>query len=94
MNAAWIITVDHISEGKYSAVGRIGPQSATLDEKAIRAHPDRQRFKMYDDDRELYYEGLLIGGDGFEPLDDFGTPNAGCSYITYKDTDSGEWRIL
>ena len=40
------------------------------------------QFWMYDDDDECYYEGMLYGDyDGFEPLDDFGMPNAGCVHI-------------
>ena len=47
---------------------------------------------MYDGDGELYYEGrfmdtTLDGHDlpetAFGPLDDFGTPNAGCTHIKY-----------
>jgi hypothetical protein len=31
---------------------------------------------------ELYYTGYIYGEyDGFEPLDDFGTPNAGAVHI-------------
>lgn len=47
-------------------------------------------FKMYDDDGFLYYTGayVVVRGhedecDGFEPLDDFGTPNAGAVRIDY-----------
>jgi len=38
-------------------------------------------------DSELYYEGYLVGGDDFEPLDDFGMPDAGATEIRYN----GEW---
>ena len=39
-------------------------------------------FTMYDDDDNCYYQGMIYGNyDGFEPLDDFGMPNAGCTYI-------------
>jgi len=40
------------------------------------------KFQMFDDDMNLYYEGKIIGNySGFEPLDDFGMPNAGCTSI-------------
>jgi hypothetical protein len=40
---------------------------------------------MKDDDGITYYEGEIYGDyDGFEPLDDFGTPNAGAVSIWYK----------
>lgn len=45
-------------------------------------------FKMYDDDGILCYHGEIYGEyDGFEPLDDFGAPNDGCTAIKIN----GEW---
>jgi hypothetical protein len=42
------------------------------------------KFQKFDDDMNLYYEGKIVGDyDGFEPLDDFGMPNAGCTLIWY-----------
>lgn len=39
-------------------------------------------FTMYDDDNNCYYQGMIYGDyTGFEPLNDFGMPNAGCTYI-------------
>jgi len=32
--------------------------------------------------------------EGFEPLDDFGTPAAGCTSIKYKNPKTGAWEIL
>ena len=49
---------------------------------------NKARFKMYDDDGILCYRGEIYGEyDGFEPLDDFGAPNDGCTAITIN----GEW---
>lgn len=77
---AWVITVDHIET---DAVGTIGPGGATMDVDAIKkagAH-----FRMYDADGELYYQGYICGDySGFEPLDDFGTPNAGATDIRMR----------
>lgn len=51
-------------------------------------------FKMYDDDGEWYYTGLIVGEfDKREPLDDFGLPNAGCTEIRYKN-DEGKWEAV
>ena len=57
--------------------------------------PNAERFHMMDDDGEIYYGGLIQGTDylGFEPLDDFGMPNAGCTEIHYINAD-GEWEQL
>lgn len=90
MTYCWTITVDHIRDPKArpgtnaNAVGLVGPRGAKLSHEEIVKHPDAQRFEMYDDDTELYYEGYLVGGDGFEPLDDFGEPNAGATEIWYN----------
>lgn len=71
----WKITKDHIDSG--DAVGTEGPHD--LDEN-ITSNPTR--FSLYDDDNICYYEGMLYGNfDGLEPLDDYGTPNAGCTYV-------------
>jgi hypothetical protein len=50
---------------------------------------------MLDDDGIVYYYGKIVGDgcEGFEPLRDFGTPNAGCTSIQYKD-DDGLWKWL
>ncbi len=71
----WIITKDRIEDGR--AVGTVGPRDANDN---VTSNPTR--FSMWDDDDICYYEGMLYGNfDGFEPLDDFGTPNAGCANI-------------
>lgn len=72
----WTITKDHI-EGRRSITG---PRDADLTVTHNRAH-----FVMKDADGETYYEGEIYGDyTGFEPLDDFGTPNAGASSIFYN----------
>ena len=72
---------DHTAEGPagtyQNAEGITGPK---------RPSPSKENeagFKMYDGDGELYYEGVISGKySGFEPLDDFGRPNAGCVSIS------------
>lgn len=52
-------------------------------------------FRLLDDDGEVYYEGLSTDCDSdraFDPLDDYGTPNAGCTEIQYKR--GGAWVTL
>ena len=60
-----------------------------------------RKFKIYDDDGELYYTGLYIGpddgdlgDDAFGPLDDFGMPNAGATEIRYLNRETGEYETL
>ena len=70
----WVITKDRIDPGMHSRVGTVGPHDA---DDEITSNPES--FSLYDDDNICYYEGMLYGDfEGFEPLDDFGTPNAGC----------------
>ena len=60
-----------IDSGKASYAAMFTPFAARM--------PDR--FVMKDDDKNTYYGGLLYCGCGFEPLDDFGMPNAGATEI-------------
>ena len=80
----WTITKDHLDgDNSNSRVGTVGPFDA---DDAVTSNPTS--FSMYDDDDILYYEGMLYGDyEGFEPLDDFGTPIAGC----VKMKLDGEW---
>ena len=93
MSYSWIITIDHIEgETLDSAVGVVGPSSSLHNwEKFPNAG---EAFKMYDCDGDIYYSGRITGDyGGFEPLDDFGTPNAGCATIKYADGE-GCWETL
>ena len=87
---AWRINEDQISDGgpegtNGNAIGMLGPRSITPEQEARLKDGAGEEFKMYDDDGEHYYTGRIIGDySGFEPLDDFGTPNAGAVDIRYK----------
>lgn len=94
----WKITKDLIAEpgtpmgSNLNAVGVGGPR----DSKALTDVEMPFRFRMYDDDGILYYEGITDAdpekGDEdsvFMPLDGFGTPNAGATRIDYLI--NGKW---
>lgn len=111
---AWIIDVDKIASEEdkrenpdgacnLNAVGLMGP--STISEEAqelLRDKKNGTKFKMYDDDGELYYKGRFIldpkededEEDEFQPLDNFGTPNAGCSHIKYRNPETKTWDVL
>ena len=76
----WAITRDYIDNG--AETGLTGPRNFT-------PHTANETaFRLYDDDGGLYYAGKMWGDfEGFEPLDDFGTPNAGCTEIKLRDSD-------
>jgi hypothetical protein len=92
---AWIITRDHIADvtieaGTNSdAAGVTGPHNQVAELKS----GEGKAFRMLDDDGNLYYTGRIIGNhSGFEPLEDFGTPNAGCTEIRYLNNH--KWETL
>lgn len=79
----WIITKDHCTD-EYCPRDDAGRRSMNYDE--AKAASLVYRFRMYDDDDILYYEGLSDNCDSeraFGPLDNFGKPNAGCTSIFY-----------
>jgi hypothetical protein len=98
---AWIITRDLLHEqgiDNESSVGVYGPGGVSDVAYNKLKRGDGHMFLMYDDDDELYYEGLLLGDptshQGFQPLDGYGMPNAGCTYIKYYNATTKEWEIL
>lgn len=99
---AWLITIDRLllaeapPKQSRSRVGTIGPSGCALTEDDIKFLP-HTKFRLFDDDGELYYEGLFVGDItselAFGPLDDFGEPDAGCTRIDYEYPD-GKWRPM
>ena len=82
----WVITKDHVSSaGEKSDEGRCSTGYPHV-------RGPWHEFRIYDDDGELYYEGKS-SSKSFDPLDDFGTPNAGATSIAYRNK-SGEWVVL
>ena len=77
----WTITNDLVDDGK-----KVGTSSCNFDE--AKATLLSHRFRLLDDDGEVYYEGLSDDCDSegaFAPLDDFGQSYAGCTEIHYSD---------
>lgn len=96
---AWIITHDYNAAigskpgTNENAKGISGPNGS--EEWLKVKDTDIRRFRMFDGDRICYYEGFASrrpNETGFEPLEDFGAPNAGCSYIEYLE--NGKWEVL
>lgn len=99
-NPGWIITRDYIAwdgepEGtNLNAKGVVGPRTynGATDTTALPI-----KFKLYDDDGELYYDGRMNEdamaefGEG-DPLYCFGLPNAGATTLKYNE--DGEWKVL
>jgi hypothetical protein len=103
---AWIITKDKIADptereaSNCNAKGLTGPSTATeADVKRLQAG-EGKRFRMLDDDGEIYYYGRQLetsecteayetgyyGSESdFAPLDNFGAPNAGCTELQFDN---------
>jgi hypothetical protein len=80
---AWIITYDHVDECP-RLFGSFG------DIKELR-YP----FRLYDDDKELYFSGFSDDRDSqiaFDPLD-YCTDRYGCTRIDYLQDDES-WETL
>jgi hypothetical protein len=82
----WIITWGDPEIDLDGDKGKMGPSNINEElEKKLKAG-EGDKFELYDDDKTLYYKGLIIGDyQGFEPLDDFGKPNAGATGIKIKE---------
>lgn len=84
----WIITHDFVDDGSKS-----GAASVNYDE--AKAGLLKHRFRLLDDDGEIYYEGLsddCVSQRAFAPLDDFGKGYAGCTEVHYFDGQS--WKQI
>jgi hypothetical protein len=58
---------------------------------ALKSETYKYPFRLYDDDGELYYEGLSVQNESFEPLDEE-QPNSGVTEIHYLN--NGKWEQL
>lgn len=87
----WIITKGH------NCCKDDTPLATKEQLKAIKKAGFLDHFKMFDDDGMLYYSGYVKPDpdqEGFEPLDDYGTPNAGCTEIQYRNPKTLKYDTL
>lgn len=80
----WIITKDYLELIDAGTKSPWYPENLKPEDLKI-------RFRLYDDDGILCYEGRMAVHD-FDPLDDFGLPNAGCTELRYLE--KGSWETL
>ena len=93
----WRIIRDCIGDGE--AVGVIGPRDISSVLRQLLQDGCGQKFRLYDDDGILYYEGRMMMEDSrirpsdsecaLAPLDDYGAPDSGCTEIHWLV--NGEW---
>lgn len=90
----WGITQDNLDMG---LKGLRGPSECHLSLDEIRKHPKAEKFRLLDDDGEIYVYGYFVDltgeADGFEPLDDYGTGGLGATEIQYRN-EEGEYKTL
>ena len=86
-NLNWVVTKDHdvVNDCKNATPNQIDQ---------IIKDGFTEKFKMFDDDGELYYSGYAKPDADFDPLDDFGTPNAGCTEIQYYNNKTKKYETL
>lgn len=98
MAYGWIITKDVLSDKEeWNDVNTIGPNTCPESLVTRLQAGEGQKFRLFDGDGELYYEGLYLGPDGetmFGPLNDFGTPNAGAVTIAYWNETKQDYDII
>jgi hypothetical protein len=91
----WIITKDHLATGDQK--GRVGVGNVSNEHEV--ALP-RVRFRLLDDDDEVYYEGVM-DKEGFDDADesqafaplDWAMADAGCTEMQYRE-GNGAWTTL
>lgn len=83
----WYITKDH---GVCLDCATALPSEIEL----LKSKGFTREFRLLDGDDNIYYTGLARPEAEFEPLDEFGTPNAGCTTIEYWDPNKEEFAAL
>ena len=87
----WIVEYDHLDGCAANVASR--NYEPELDKELT------VKFRLYDGDDNLYYTGRMhpedqTEDDAFAPLDDYGTPNAGCAYMTVFNAKTNKWEVL
>lgn len=91
----WIITKDLINLKFNGVEEEVGTASRNYDES--KADQCKYKFRMSDDDDEIYFYGLADSDNdlkAFSPLDDFGTGGYGCTNIEYWNEKKKQWEYL
>lgn len=89
----WKITKDHIEDGEHEGY-TFTPHEAfnnPLIQELL-----NNKFRLYDDDGELYFEGIATNQScesAFEPLD-WAMANFGCTEIKYLNNETKKWETL
>lgn len=95
----WIIDKDHLPIDGKSSAGTMGPRDIAESVTTQLQQGAGRPFRMLDGDAEVMFDGrILTPGEeagselDFGPLDDFGTPDSGCTEIHYRE--GHRWVVL
>lgn len=98
---AWVITRDLFAEDDDDTESEVGISGPGDVDPSIVADVIRKgiTFKMYDGDGNHMYTGKIWHLHGpescdFQPLEDFGAGNAGCTEIRYYNPGTKKWEAL
>ena len=81
MKYYWIVSKDLIHNEFCEQYGIPSRAGVSYGDKGLKG-VNPATWSAYDDDDNCYYIGRIYGEyDGFEPLHDFATPDAGATYI-------------
>ncbi|RLC24905.1 MAG: hypothetical protein DRH93_03360 [Deltaproteobacteria bacterium] len=94
MSNQWKITKDLINKplSRGSDSYCYGTELGTTSKVFEMGRPMPVKFRLYDDDENLYFEGVMEEED-FHPLDDIGTPGYGCTGIR-TSVNNKPFRVL
>ena len=96
MKTYWKVTRDHIKDRHDPTdpckVGRAGEDWDEAKYKQEKKQGRAWDFRLYDDDRILYYTGVGYGVVDFDPLD-WGTWYAGCTIMEWREKGK-DWGVL
>ena len=101
---AFLITRDFITRKGEAGYGHgvQGPRTARPETLARLDAGEGEPFRLLDDDQIVYYHGRFIDDSEaedydaepeFQPLDCYGTPNAGAAWIQYENAHA-QWATL
>lgn len=85
----WKITKDHLFEedgGKYFSESRVGLRT----KKEYKVEGEIYDLKLFDDDRELYYEAEA-DFEGMEAISEWAYRDAGVTITQAFDKKTGKW---
>jgi hypothetical protein len=90
----WKVVKDHINTKEENAEGVGSMHCDKVDEVEF-----TQKFKLYDDDDNLYFEVVATEAPDDSPEDDFipldwAMGNYGCTYCEWYDNTQKTWRAL